>query len=111
MSLKNQSTNNSESNLKEENFDLNFKLVILGNQGVGKTCFLIQYTQHSFTAGTQSTQGLDFAFESVVRTDKRIKLKIMDTGKVFLLAFVVILPCFCCQYCMITCLSLLQKIT
>ena len=108
---KKQATKSSKSNLTEEDFDFNFKFLMLGNQAVGKSCFLVRYTQHSLTVGTRCSVGIDVAFKSVIRNDKKIKLRIMDTGKVFLLAFVVILPCFCCQYCMITCLSLLQKIT
>ena len=90
MPLKEQSTKNSKSNLTEEDFDFNFKFLMLGNQAVGKTCFLVRYTNHSFTVGTRCSVGIDVAFKSVVRNDKKIKLRIMDTGKVFL--------SFCCHF-------------
>ena len=83
MPLKRRSTKNSESDLKEQDFDFNFKFLMLGNQGVGKSCFLVRYIQHSFTVATPATVAVESTFKAVVRNDKKIKLHIMDTGKVF----------------------------
>ena len=83
MPLKRRSTKNSESDLKEQDFDFNFKFLMLGNQGVGKSCFLVRYTQHSYTVATPATVAVESSFRAVVRNDKKIKLHIMDTGKFF----------------------------
>ena len=83
MPLKRRSTKNSESDLKEQDFDFNFKFLMLGNQGVGKSCFLVRYTRHSFTVATPATVAVESSFKAVVRNDKKIKLHIMDTGKFF----------------------------
>ena len=91
MPLKRQSTKNSESDLKEQDFDFNFKFLMLGNNAVGKSYFLVRYTQHFFAVAAPATVAVESIFKTVVRNDKNIKLHIMDTGEVFLLAFVVIL--------------------
>ena len=91
MPLKRRSTKNSESDLKEQDFDFNFKFLMLGNNAVGKSCFLVRYTQHFFAVATQVTVAVESTCKTVVRNDKKIQLHIMDTGEVFLLAFVVIL--------------------
>ena len=117
MPLKRWSTKNSESDLKEQDFDFNFKFLMLGNAGVGKSCFLVRYTQHSYTVETRATVATESSFKAVVRNDKKIKLHIMDTGKFFrqlLLSFFAqqrlprkILN----EYWLLSCLRSLHKIT
>ncbi|XP_002162570.1 ras-related protein Rab-3C isoform X1 [Hydra vulgaris] len=57
-----------------------FKLLIIGNSSVGKTCFLFRYSEDSFTSGFVSTVGIDFKVKTVFRNDKQIKLQIWDTA-------------------------------
>lgn len=83
MTLKRQSTKNSESNLKEQDFDFKLKLLMLGNSRAGKSSFVIRYTENFFTENTPFALGVDFRPKAVVRNDKKIKLHIWDTGKVF----------------------------
>lgn len=68
----------------DQNFDYMFKLLIIGNSSVGKTSFLFRYSDDSFTSAFVSTVGIDFKVQTVFRNDKRIKLQIWDTGKLFL---------------------------
>lgn len=64
----------------DQNFDYMFKLLIIGNSGVGKTSFLFRYADDSFTSAFVSTVGIDFKVKTVFRRDKRVKLQIWDTA-------------------------------
>ena len=41
-------------------FDHLFKILIIGESGVGKTCFLLRYAENSFVANHLLTIGIDF---------------------------------------------------
>nr|XP_014430685.1 ras-related protein Rab-3B isoform X3 [Pelodiscus sinensis] len=64
----------------DQNFDYMFKLLIIGNSSVGKTSFLFQYVDDTFTPSFVSTVGIDFKVKTVYRNDKRVKLQIWDTA-------------------------------
>lgn len=81
------STRNSESDVKDQDFDLKFKLLVLGNAMVGKSCFLAQYTDGMFRIATKSTVGADLTYKATFRNDKTIKLEMWDTSKVLSVAF------------------------
>ena len=65
-----------------ENFprhDLTFKIIILGNPNVGKSCLSYQATRKKFMSNYNATIGMDvFTFNIRVK-DKILKLNIMDT--------------------------------
>ena len=63
-----------------KNFDYLFKLMIIGNASVGKTSFLIRYSDDYFTSAFVSTVGIDFKLKTVFRNDKIIKLQVWDTA-------------------------------
>uniref|UniRef100_A0A8C8B4K6 Uncharacterized protein n=1 Tax=Otus sunia TaxID=257818 RepID=A0A8C8B4K6_9STRI len=44
-----------QKDTSDQNFDYMFKLLIIGNSSVGKTSFLFQYTDDSFTSAFVST--------------------------------------------------------
>jgi len=63
------------------NFDCMFKILLIGNSGVGKTSFLLQYCDNKFNPAFVSTVGIDFKVKTVVTQDKkRIKLQVWDTA-------------------------------
>lgn len=64
----------------DQEFDYMFKLLIIGNSGVGKTSFLFRYCDSSFTGNYQTTVGIDFKVKTVVRNDRLFKLQIWDTA-------------------------------
>jgi small GTP-binding protein len=64
----------------DQSFDYMFKLLIIGNSGVGKTSFLFRYCDSTFTGLYQTTVGIDFKVKTVVRNDKLFKLQIWDTA-------------------------------
>ena len=43
--------------LHSSSYDYNFKLAIIGNSGVGKTCVLTRYTDNQFQTSFLSTIG------------------------------------------------------
>ena len=63
-----------------QNFDYMFKILLVGNSGVGKTCFLFRYTDDVFRGSFVSTVGIDFKVKTISKHGKRIKLQIWDTA-------------------------------
>jgi len=64
----------------KRSYDELFKLVIVGDSGVGKSCFLLRYVDNAFTESFISTIGVDFRFKSINVNDKIIRLQIWDTA-------------------------------
>ena len=56
-------------------YDYLFKLLIIGESGVGKTCLLLRFTDDSFTANHLTTIGIDFKIKIIKLEDKLIKSK------------------------------------
>ena len=67
-------------NNTKRSYDALFKLVIVGDSGVGKSCFLLRYADNAFTESFISTIGVDFRFKSINVNDKIIRLQIWDTA-------------------------------
>jgi small GTP-binding protein len=61
-------------------YDHLFKLLIIGESGVGKTCLLLRFTDDSFTANHLTTIGIDFKIKIINLEEKQIKLQIWDTA-------------------------------
>ena len=61
-------------------YDYLFKLLIIGESGVGKTCLLLRFTDDSFTANHLTTIGIDFKIKIINFANKSIKLQIWDTS-------------------------------
>ena len=56
-----------------------FKLLIIGESGVGKTCLLLRFTDDSFISNHLTTIGIDFKIKIINLDNKLIKLQIWDT--------------------------------
>merc|ERR1712157_499578 len=61
-------------------YDYLFKLVLIGDSGVGKSCLLLRFADDSFTDSYISTIGVDFRFRTVNIDMKTVKLQIWDTA-------------------------------
>ncbi|KAG0441603.1 Ras-related protein Rab-1 [Dictyocoela muelleri] len=61
-------------------YDYLFKLVLIGDSGVGKTSLLSRYTDNIFLSNYISTIGVDFKIKTINIDDKIIKLQIWDTA-------------------------------
>ena len=83
------SIRNSGSGVKDQDFDLKFKLLILGNAMAGKTCFLVRYADGIFRVATRIIVTADLTYKTILRNDKKIKLEMWDTGKALCVAFIV----------------------
>jgi Ras-related protein Rab-1A len=61
-------------------YDHLFKLVLLGDSGVGKSCLLLRFADDEFTDSYITTIGVDFRFRTLPINGKTIKLQIWDTA-------------------------------
>jgi len=61
-------------------YDKMYKLVIIGDSGVGKSSLLTRYTENIYSDAYISTIGVDFKVKTVVRNQKTYKLQIWDTA-------------------------------
>lgn len=59
--------------------ELQFKILLLGESSVGKTCFLLRYCDADFQESI-STQGIDSRIKDLKRNGQKIKLSIYDTA-------------------------------
>ena len=62
-----------------KNYDLNFKIILIGNIGVGKSCISLKATKGIFLEEYTSTVGFEFYCFNVKIDNKIIKLQIWDT--------------------------------
>ena len=62
------------------NYQYIFKLILIGNSGVGKSCILQRYMKHSFEESYKCTIGVDFLMKSVIIKGITVKLQLWDTA-------------------------------
>ena len=48
-----------------QDYDYLFKMLIIGNSGVGKSCLLLRYAENSFNENFFNTIGVDFKLKTV----------------------------------------------
>jgi small GTP-binding protein len=61
------------------NFDLSFKLIVIGDSGVGKSCLTNNAVKNTFEEAYNATVGFEFFTFNVKMCEKVIKLQIWDT--------------------------------
>eukprot|EP00026_Physarum_polycephalum_P002025 Phypoly_transcript_02029.p1 GENE.Phypoly_transcript_02029~~Phypoly_transcript_02029.p1 ORF type:complete len:983 (+),score=158.19 Phypoly_transcript_02029:31-2949(+) len=61
-------------------YDYLFKLLIIGDSGVGKSALLMRYVDDKFEPNYISTIGVDFKIKTIENNGKLIKLQIWDTA-------------------------------
>ena len=57
-----------------------FKILTIGESGVGKTCILRRFVENKFLKNHLATIGIDFKTKNLNIDNKEIKLKIWDTA-------------------------------
>ena len=58
-----------------------YKILLLGDSTVGKTCFLLRYTDNTFLDLHMSTIGLDYRLKTMILDNQRIvKVQLWDTA-------------------------------
>ncbi|CAI5706390.1 hypothetical protein KXD40_006387 [Peronospora effusa] len=66
--------------MAEDEYDYLFKIVLIGDSGVGKSNLLSRFTRNEFNLESKSTIGVEFATKSIVAEGKTIKAQIWDTA-------------------------------
>lgn len=61
-------------------FDYSLKVVVVGDSGVGKTCFLLRFVRDQYEGETQPTLGVEFLTKVVATETHRIQLQLWDTA-------------------------------
>ena len=57
-----------------------FKILLLGDSGVGKSCIIIRYIENNFSTNLMNSIGVDFKLKNIQIDNKNIKLQIWDTA-------------------------------
>ena len=61
-------------------YDFLFKILLIGDSGVGKSSILMRYTDDEYKHEYISTIGVDFKIKTITNCDKIIKLQLWDTA-------------------------------
>ena len=64
----------------DDDYDYLFKVVLIGDSGVGKSNLLSRFTKNEFSLESKSTIGVEFATRSIRVDDKVVKAQIWDTA-------------------------------
>lgn len=63
--------------VKRKTVDYTFKVVLIGDSGVGKSCILLRFADDKFNENFFATIGVDFRFKHMSLDDKNVKLQIV----------------------------------
>ena len=66
--------------IDEEQYDYLFKIVLIGESGVGKSNMLSRFTKNEFNLESKATIGVEFATKCITFNNKVIKAQIWDTA-------------------------------
>jgi len=66
--------------MEEEEYDYLFKIVLVGESGVGKSNLLSRFTKNEFNLEQKATIGVEFAPKCIEHEGKVIKAQIWDTA-------------------------------
>ena len=63
-----------------DEYDFIFKLIIIGDSGVGKTNLTTRYVKNEFQLGTKATVGVEYGTKKLTIDNMNIKAQIWDTA-------------------------------
>ena len=61
-------------------FSVFFKILLIGDLGVGKSCVILRYIEGDFPGNIMSSIGVDFKLKQIELDDRLIKMQIWDTA-------------------------------
>lgn len=64
----------------EEDYDMIFKILIIGDSGVGKSNLLLRYVKNEFMSDMRSTVGVEFGSKLLTIDNVKVKAQIWDTA-------------------------------
>ena len=65
---------------KGKDYDYIFKIVLIGDTCVGKSCILVRFSDDVFVENYVTTIGVDFRFKTMIINNKIAKIQIWDTA-------------------------------
>ena len=66
--------------MENKEYDLLFKLILIGDSCVGKSNILLKYLKNQFNENSKTTVGVEFGSKIIKKNGKVIKLQIWDTA-------------------------------
>ena len=78
--MSSETKDNVNNNNNKKNEVTTFKILTIGESGVGKTSILRRYVENKFERHHLATIGIDFQSKTIKIKNKEIKLKIWDTA-------------------------------
>ena len=82
------STTTKAGKKKSKQFDYTFKIVMIGDSGVGKSCILLRFADDKFNENFYATIGVDFRFKNITIDNKSVKLQIVRKNIYYFLIIV-----------------------
>ncbi|XP_040003577.1 ras-related protein Rab-19-like [Xiphias gladius] len=64
----------------DDSFDFLFKIILIGDSNVGKTCVVQNFKSGIFAERQQNTIGVDFTVRTVDIEGKKVKMQVWDTA-------------------------------
>ncbi|XP_077195949.1 ras-related protein Rab-19 isoform X2 [Paroedura picta] len=64
----------------DEAFDYLFKIILIGDSNVGKTCVVHRFKSGQYSVKQQNTIGVDFTVRSLEIDGKKVKIQVWDTA-------------------------------
>jgi small GTP-binding protein len=67
-------------NMDSEEYDFLYKIILIGDSGVGKSNLLDRFSRNEFNLNNKSTIGVEFSTKSMKYNNKTLKAQIWDTA-------------------------------
>ena len=64
----------------DDDYDYLYKIVLVGDSGVGKSNLLSRFTRDEFSTDPRTTIGVEISAKNIVVCGNKIKAQIWDTG-------------------------------
>ena len=73
-------SDNGNINNNSSKYEYLFKIILIGNSGVGKSSILHRYMKRTFDSNYKVTIGVDFFMKSLTINEQMVKIQIWDTA-------------------------------